>query len=100
MRVGKGGGYSDLEYGLLVDRGLASARTPVVTTVHPLQIVPGPIERHVHDLVLDRIVTPEGVLSCGGALPRPRGIYWEYLDEDTIRAVPVLAQLRSGAAPH
>jgi 5-formyltetrahydrofolate cyclo-ligase len=71
-----------------------------VTTVHPLQIVPGPIERRAHDLVLDRIVTPEGVLSCGSALPRPRGIYWEYLDVDMIRAVPVLAQLRSGAALH
>jgi 5-formyltetrahydrofolate cyclo-ligase len=95
MRVGKGGGYSDLEYGLLLERGLITTRTPVMTTVHPLQIVPGPIERRPHDLVLDRIVTPDGVLSCGGALPRPRGIYWEYLDEEKIAAVPVLEQLNS-----
>jgi 5-formyltetrahydrofolate cyclo-ligase len=94
-RVGKGGGYADLEYGLLLERGLVATRTPVLTTVHPLQIVPGPIERRPHDLVLDRIVTPDGVLSCRRALPRPRGIYWEYLDEEKIAAVPALAQLRS-----
>ena len=64
--------------------------------MHPLQIVPlASIDRRPHDLVLDRIVTPDGVLSCGGALPRPRGIYWEYLAEEQIDAVPVLAELRS-----
>jgi 5-formyltetrahydrofolate cyclo-ligase len=94
MRVGKGGGYSDLEFGLLVEHALVSMLTPVVTTVHPLQIVPAAIEQRPHDLVLDRIVTPDRVLSCGGALPRPRGIYWEYLAEEQIEAVPALAALR------
>jgi 5-formyltetrahydrofolate cyclo-ligase len=100
VRVGKGGGFSDLEYGLLVERALVTERTPVVTTVHPLQIVPAPIDIRPHDLVLDRIVTPEGVLSCGGGLPRPRGIYWEYLDEAMIGAVPVLARLQAEAGRH
>ena len=92
-RVGKGGGYADLEYGMLRQRALVSDRTVVVTTVHPLQVQPHAIEMRPHDISLDWIVMPEGPLSCRPAFPRPRGIYWEYLDEAKIAAIPVLAQL-------
>jgi 5-formyltetrahydrofolate cyclo-ligase len=37
-RVGKGGGYSDLEFALLTDNKKISAKTPIVTSVHALQI--------------------------------------------------------------
>jgi len=97
-RVGKGGGDSDLEYGLLREHGLVTARTPVVTTVHPLQLVPHEIEMRPHDIVLDWIATPEGLLHCGGGLTRPRGLYWEYLDDSKTAAVPALAEVQS--APH
>ena len=97
-RVGKGGGDSDLEYGLLREHGLVTARTPVVTTVHPLQLVPHEIEMRPHDIVLDWIATPEGLLHCGGGLTRPRGLYWEYLDASKTAAVPALAEVQS--APH
>jgi 5-formyltetrahydrofolate cyclo-ligase len=93
-RLGKGGGYSDLEYGMLRARGLVTDRTPVVTTVHPLQIVPQQLPRLPHDITLDWIVTPEGLLRCASGLPRPRGIYWDYLDDAAIAAIPVLAELR------
>jgi len=92
-RVGKGGGYSDLEYGLLRERGLVSDRTTVVTTVHPLQVVPHAIEMLPHDIALDRIVTPAGPLRCGRGLPRPRGLYWSYLDEEKIASIPLLGRL-------
>ena len=91
-RVGKGGGYSDLEYGLLRERGAVSDHTVVVTTVHPLQVVPFAIEMLPHDAPLDWIVTPSGPLRCGRTFARPRGLYWEYLGEDKIAAVPVLAR--------
>src|SRR6266576_260292 len=38
-RLGKGGGFSDLEYGLLSEAGKIDRRTVIATTVHPLQIV-------------------------------------------------------------
>ena len=38
-RVGKGGGFSDLEYGLLIDAGKIDDHTTVATTVHPIQIL-------------------------------------------------------------
>jgi len=94
-QVGEGGGYADLEYGLLRERGLVRAGTPVVTTVHALQLVPHEIEMRAHDIVLDWIATPEGLLRCGGGLDRPRGLCWESLDESKTAAVPALAALRS-----
>jgi 5-formyltetrahydrofolate cyclo-ligase len=91
-RLGKGGGYSDIEYGLLRAHGLINERTTMVTTVHPLQIVPHQLPRLPHDITLDWIVTPDGLLRCARGLPRPRGIYWDYLDDDAIAAIPVLGE--------
>ena len=94
-RVGKGGGYSDLEFGLLRQAGAVTARTPIVTTVHSLQVVPQPIEMLPHDIPVDWIVTPAGPVRCGARHPKPRGIYWECLPEEKIAAIPVLGRLRS-----
>ena len=94
-RVGKGGGFSDLEFGLLREAGAVGARTPIVTTVHPLQVLPQPIEMLPHDIAVDWIVTPEGPSACGAAHPKPRGIYWEYLPEEKIAAIPALRRLRA-----
>ncbi|MBI4609952.1 MAG: 5-formyltetrahydrofolate cyclo-ligase [Candidatus Rokubacteria bacterium] len=92
-RVGKGGGYSDLEFGLLRETGRVSDRTPIVTTVHPLQIVSAQVAMLPHDIPVDWIVTPEGAFRCGARYPRPRGIYWEYLTEEKIVSIPVLGSL-------
>jgi len=92
-RAGKGGGYSDLEFGLLREAVIVTDRTPILTTVHPLQIVPHPIPMLPHDIPVDWIVTPEGALRCGARYPKPRGIYWEFLAEEKIASIPVLAGL-------
>lgn len=97
-RAGKGGGYSDLEYGLLRERGAVTAATSIVTSVHRLQVLPHAIEMLPHDIPLDWIVMPEGPLRCGPSFERPRGIYWEYLDDDKVAAIPVLARLASAGA--
>jgi 5-formyltetrahydrofolate cyclo-ligase len=93
-RLGKGGGYSDLEYGMLRERGLVGEETFILTTVHPLQIVPHDLPWLPHDITLTCIVTPEGPLRCASGRPRPRGIYWDCLDEDRIAAIPVLGELK------
>lgn len=92
-RVGKGGGYSDLEFGLLREAGIVSDRTPILTTVHPLQIVASQVPMLPHDIPVDWIVTPEGALRCGARHPKPRGIYWECLAEEKIASIPVLSGL-------
>lgn len=40
-RVGKGEGYADLEYAMMVSMGAVSQGTPVVTIVHDCQVLPG-----------------------------------------------------------
>jgi 5-formyltetrahydrofolate cyclo-ligase len=92
-RVGKGGGYSDLEYGLAVETGRVTRRTPIITTVHPIQMIQQEIELKPHDIPLDFIVTPDEIIPCHTKLPKPKGIYWKYLDEEKIAAIPVLQDL-------
>lgn len=39
-RIGKGEGYADLEYAMMVSMGAVSQGTPVVTIVHDCQVLP------------------------------------------------------------
>jgi len=94
-RVGKGGGYSDLEYAIAQELGIVNSRTPIITTVHPLQIVDEKIPLKPHDISLDFIVTPDEIIKCKPKSRRPKGIYWEHLDEDKIDAIPLLKKMRA-----
>jgi 5-formyltetrahydrofolate cyclo-ligase len=93
VRVGKGGGYSDLEFGLLVEAGLVGADTTIVTTVHGLQLLDEELPETEHDFRVDRIVTPDEVVRTRRRL-RPRGILWDHLDDEKIDAIPVLRRAR------
>jgi 5-formyltetrahydrofolate cyclo-ligase len=93
VRVGKGGGYSDLEFGLLVEAGAVDAETVIATTVHPLQVLDEALPETEHDFRVDRIVTPEEVFE--GRVKRPPGILWDHLDEEKIAAVPALRRRRA-----
>ncbi|GIW41453.1 MAG: 5-formyltetrahydrofolate cyclo-ligase [Candidatus Binatia bacterium] len=90
-RCGKGEGYGDLEYAIL--RELGHPPAPVVTTVHDLQIV-ADFPRDPNDLPLSWIVTPTRTLQVRRPLPPPRGIDWSLLDEEDLRRMPVLRELR------
>jgi 5-formyltetrahydrofolate cyclo-ligase len=94
-RIGKGGGYSDLEYGIARQAGLVQSTTPIVTTVHDLQIVDEELPVIVHDIPVDCVITPTRIIETQTQLPRPRGIYWEYLTEEQIDAIPYLKHLRN-----
>lgn len=90
-RAGKGEGYADMEYAVLRELGLP--HVPVVTTVHPAQIV-DEFSLDPHDLPLDYIITPEETIATGTPYPKPEGIAWDLLTYDDLQAMPVLAQLR------
>ena len=95
-RVGKGGGFSDLEFALLTELGLIGRWTTVATTVHPLQIVREPLPMLTHDIPLDLIVTPDETIRCPRRHRRPRGIVWSALTEEKVAEVPLLARLARG----
>lgn len=96
-RLGKGGGFADLEFALASAVGMIADDTVIVTTVHELQVRPaGEIPLTSHDVPVDFIVTPERVIDCRQeARERPRaGIEWADLTEEKIAAIPLLSALR------
>jgi 5-formyltetrahydrofolate cyclo-ligase len=96
-RLGKGGGFADLEYALAAAAGLIGPHTVTVTTVHELQVRPaGAIPTAAHDAPVDLVITPERVIDCRpGRGPRPvGGVRWSELTDEKIAAIPLLAALR------
>jgi 5-formyltetrahydrofolate cyclo-ligase len=97
-RLGKGGGFADLEFALATAAGLIGPGTVTATTVHELQVRPaGTIPLTSHDVPVDFIVTPERVIDCRPrAAARPTaGIAWDDLTEEKIAAIPLLSALRA-----
>jgi len=97
VRIGKGAGYSDLELALLAESGRIGPHTTIVTTVHPLQVVDGPLPEDDHDVRVDAIITTDAVITCptGRAVPTLR---WDRLTPAKIAAIPVLAELAAHRA--
>jgi 5-formyltetrahydrofolate cyclo-ligase len=94
-RLGKGGGFADLEFALASQAGLIGPDTLVVTTVHELQVRPaGTIPTTAHDVPLDLIVTPDRVVECRTGPRPPASIHWPDLTEEKIAAIPLLTRLR------
>jgi 5-formyltetrahydrofolate cyclo-ligase len=93
-RLGKGGGFADLEFALAAEAGLVGPQTPVVTTVHELQVRDtAQIPVAEHDVRLDLIVTPDRTLRCQHEGRCAAGIRWSELTDDKIAAIPLLADL-------
>jgi 5-formyltetrahydrofolate cyclo-ligase len=92
-RVGKGGGFSDLEYGLLIEEGRIDEHTVVATTVHPMQILREHLMVIDHDLPIDIIATPRAVIEVDRAYDRPRGILWDHLQPPQIHEIPILERM-------
>ena len=94
LRLGKGGGYSELEYAILMEYGKVEQSTPIATNVHDLQIL-NDLPRDPHDLILDVIATPTKLIRVKGVLQRPKGIIWDLLDKRKIEEIPLLSRLKN-----
>lgn len=92
-RVGKGGGYSELEYAILSELGLVSENTPIATTVHGVQIVEQ-VPMESHDIRVDIIATPEKILRTRAVRALPGQLIWDMVTVQMIDDMPVLRQLR------
>ncbi|MEM2095673.1 MAG: 5-formyltetrahydrofolate cyclo-ligase [Candidatus Caldarchaeum sp.] len=91
-RVGKGEGYSEIEYAMLRMFGKVSVETPVSTTVHDAQVVDY-IPSELYDLPIDVIHTNTKTIVCPKN-KKPESIIWSMLPEEKIRAIPLLSELR------
>ncbi|CAN5532461.1 5-formyltetrahydrofolate cyclo-ligase [soil metagenome] len=89
-RLGKGGGFSDLEYGLLLESGKIDRRTVIATTLHPIQILRESLLMTRHDIPVNLVATPRTLIEVDGAYPRPPGILWDHLQPPQIHEIPVL----------
>lgn len=59
-RIGKDAGFSELEYGILRERGLRSDEARIVITVHGHQVIPSfPVEKN--DIPVDYVLTPSAL---------------------------------------
>ena len=100
-RLGKGGGFSDLELALAAAAGLVDERHGVVTTVHADRCVDaGTIPVTAHDFHLDLIVTAGRGVRCracpaAGRCPR---LEWDQLTDDKVASIPLLERLRRSGA--
>jgi 5-formyltetrahydrofolate cyclo-ligase len=89
-RIGKGSGFSDLEYALLHETGKVDNDVPVCTTVHPIQILRENLLVTAHDIPVDLLATPRAVIEVEGEYPRDNGILWDHLQPPQIHEIPVL----------
>lgn len=90
-RTGKGAGFADLELGMLREYGLVTPDTPVVTTVHKIQIVDHEeLPMQAHDTPLDWIVTPGEVIRTNTQFPKPGGIDWAMVLPEQFETIPAL----------
>ncbi|NXA88455.1 MTHSD protein, partial [Melanocharis versteri] len=101
-RIGKGEGYADMEYAMMVSMGAVQEDTPVVTIVHDCQVLD--IAEEIlddHDLTVDYILTPTRTIQTNCKRPKPQGIMWHKASSVLIRVhsemlgkIPILKTLR------
>ncbi len=92
-RIGKGGGYSEIECGILRELNLIDDKTLIATTVHEIQITEK-IPTEEHDIPIDIIATPRRIIETKTRYPRPKGIFWEKVTEKMLQEIPVLKKLK------
>ncbi|XP_068006931.1 methenyltetrahydrofolate synthase domain-containing protein isoform X1 [Melanerpes formicivorus] len=94
-RIGKGEGYADMEYAMMVSMGAVQEDTPVITVVHDCQVLD--IAEELlgdHDLTVDYILTPTRTIKTNCKRPKPQGIMWHKVSYEMLEKIPILKSLR------
>ena len=92
-RLGKGGGYSELEYAILREYDKIDENITIISNVHDLQVLKQ-LPKDPFDITLDYIVTPTKVIFVENREDRPKGILWNFLTEEKVKEMPILLRLR------
>ena len=91
-RLGKGEGYAELEYVILREADVVNDNTPIVTTVHDIQLL-DTLPQDIFDVSVDIISTPSRLIRCRCGRKRPKGIFWDRLSKKKIDEIPLLREL-------
>ncbi|KAF2142215.1 uncharacterized protein K452DRAFT_195184, partial [Aplosporella prunicola CBS 121167] len=95
VRVGKGRGFFDLEWGMLYSLGVVGKDTPAVALVHECQVVEDmDLRADVFDTVCDVVVTDKRTLLVESARKPECGILWDRLAEGMLEDIPPLKELK------
>ncbi len=94
-RLGKGEGYAELEYAILLELGLIEREVPIATTVHDLQVLEERLPQDPYDVPVDYIYTPTRSIKTTDRPPRPPGILWSLLSREKLEEIPLLAELKN-----
>lgn len=92
-RIGKGGGYSDLEYAIAWEFGFIKEDVTILNTVHSLQIVDEDLPETDHDFRIDFIITPDEIISTRRKGGRPNGIITKHLTKEKTSQIPILKEI-------
>lgn len=94
-RLGKGEGYGELEYAILLELDLIHPEVKIATSVHDVQVIEGRLPQDPYDVPVDYIATPMKLIVAEERPPRPPGILWDLLPEEKLREIPLLRELKA-----
>ncbi|CAE7535461.1 COG0212 [Symbiodinium pilosum] len=99
LRLGKGKGYGEVEWGILTALGAVDpSKTPVFSICHDLQLVDTLLLSEdlmeTHDLPVDAFATPTGFFRCKRVVKKPSGIRWDLVDSQLEEDIGALRELR------
>ncbi|CAK9116968.1 unnamed protein product [Durusdinium trenchii] len=99
VRLGKGKGYGEVEWGILTELGVVDSSVPVYTLCHDLQVVSAEDLKEEmmesHDLPVDAFATPSGLTRCQAKVPKPFGVRWDLVGPELEEDIGALRELRS-----
>lgn len=92
-RIGKGEGYSDLEFAILLETGAIDRSVSVATTVHDRQVFDERLPSEPHDVSLDHTATPTTVHHVTDRPNRPTGLVESLIDDGRQSEIPALVDV-------
>lgn len=93
-RLGKGEGYSDLEFAILLEYDRIYRKVPIASTLHPVQELDwGRIPDESLDISLSQYHTPERSVNVDNPASRPKGLKPNRLTDEQRENIPVLRDL-------
>lgn len=93
-RVGKGEGYSDLEFAILREFGLVDDDTTTATTVHEIQVVDEDLPTTPYDVPINWVFTSMREIQTDAPERKPQGVVWDELDKNRLAEIPILQGMK------